>query len=447
MLSEYGDPTSPEVNIENPKLSEYGRRNVAAMNTISFDRIAEEQDLPSMLRSEGIEIRNGKALCPFHDNTQTPALSVYQVGGRWRFRCHSCDAKGDAITWRAMRKGIKVAEAARELGNLEAPKASGRPGVRRSSAIQPPPPAATTRPRIDPPGPWADRIWQVEAERIIVEAERVLWSSAGRDALDWLRARGLLDFTIRRFQLGFIAETNHSEVVPALGLDQHQRPKRINAMRGITIPWAHPEAWYPANESPPGPRWAGCNVRRLAADVFGPLPSTMEKCMAFAGSHRGYPYPHADLVPGLPLLLAEGEWDAMIAWQELGWIANIATIGGTKGEPRIATLDSFAACPHWLLALHNDPAGNESAKQWAKRSQGKSFRLMLPPNVDLNDMHLGGMDLRDWLRKEYDLLDWPWPLRSDPGPSLQSHPIPTFEHDYNLSSFHDDSDVWEAGRE
>jgi DNA primase len=50
------------------------------------------------------------ALCPFHANTVTPALSIYQKGGRWRYRCHSCGAAGDAIEWVAARDGITMAD-------------------------------------------------------------------------------------------------------------------------------------------------------------------------------------------------------------------------------------------------------------------------------------------------------------------------------------------------
>ena len=379
-----------------------------AASIIPFDRIAEEQNLPAMLRAEGIEVRHGKAFCPFHDNARTPALSVYQVGGRWRFKCHGCPAKGDAITWRALRKGIEVAEAARELGHLDAP------GGRVVGSARPNPPARIERPRVDPPGPWLDETWQRKAGKIIDRAADALWSRAGRPALEWLRARGLLDHTISLFRLGFIAEPRDfiSEPIPVLPLDRRGDVGRIYPIRGITIPWAHPGAWYHANEPTSGPRWVGCNVRHLMPDVFAPLAESVDKCKAFAGSHRGYPYPYADLVPGIPLVLAEGEWDALIGWQEFGWIANVATVGGTKGEPKFAALDAFACCSDWLLALHNDDAGNEAVPRWEKRARGKAVRLLLPPGEDLNDMHLGGTDVLTWLRGEYKFLDWPWPSRT-----------------------------------
>ena len=390
------------------------------MNAIDFNVIAEQADLPAILARAGIEVRNGKAFCPFHDNTNTPAMTVFQVGGRWRFDCKSCGAKGDAIGFLAQWERIAPIEAARQLAGVRPEDARRKaPGVRQdgphgsprqdwtSARRQPYGEANGRLPEV--PAAWAEPEWQEVVDAIIREAEDVLWSPAGREALDWLRGRGLLDLTIRRFRLGFLPKRVRTDPIEALR--NRDGPRGITAPRGITLPWCHPEAWYHANEPTPGPRWVGCNVRRLTPEVYGPLPVDQEKCFAFAGSQRGFAYPFSDLVLGLPALIVEGEWDALIAWQELGWVANVISVGGAKQDPKPSAAAELDGCPTWLIALHNDDAGNEGAKKWAIRSRGKSVRALLPPGRDLNDLHLGG-SLMGWLRSEYEALGWPWPLRA-----------------------------------
>ena len=94
----------------------------------------------------------------------------------------------------------------------------------------------------------------------------------------------------------------------------------------------------------PGPRWVGVNVRRLAEDVSAPWEGAGDKCQCFRGSTRGLPYPFGDVAPGVPALLCEGEFDALVGWQEAGWVVNAVTVGGAQQTPSreaLATLDSL----------------------------------------------------------------------------------------------------------
>ena len=389
--------------------------------SIDFARIAEAADLPAIMASRGVEVRNGKAFCRFHENHNTPAMTVFQVGGRWRFDCKACGASGDAIAFVALWDRTNSVEAARKLAGVEAPRPAGKLPRIAQGETSPIPRSIHTgdivRSRGEPsrpiprhPEPWDDPDWQEAADSIIVRAESRLWSPAGGPALEWLRRRGLLDLTIRRFRLGFVDAVETTAPLGSLYDPRAGRHRGIRAERGITIPWCHPEAWYHEAERPPGHRWVGCNVRRLMPDVFQKLPPDQEKCWAFPGSKRGYPYPFSDLVPGLPAVIVEGEWDALIAWQEFGWIANVVSVGSAKTSPKPQAMATLQGCPHWLLALHNDQAGNQGSKKWTARSRGKATRLMLPPEVDLNDMHLAGTKLRQWLRSEYETFGWSFPL-------------------------------------
>ncbi|MBL8830292.1 MAG: hypothetical protein JNM18_25165 [Planctomycetaceae bacterium] len=78
-------------------------------------------DLRSLITGElGEADRDGRWLCPFHDDAK-PSLSTFTGRDRKeRFKCHSCGAKGDAIEWVTKRKGLSFNQAAELLGLIEA---------------------------------------------------------------------------------------------------------------------------------------------------------------------------------------------------------------------------------------------------------------------------------------------------------------------------------------
>jgi hypothetical protein len=149
-------------------------------------------------------------------------------------------------------------------------------------------------------------------------------------------------------------------------------------------------------------RWVGCNVRRLAADVFEPMPAS-HKCLALLGSVRGYGYPWAELLPsqaGPPGLIVEGEIDALLAYQEAGDLAHAVTVGGSSQAPHPSALDALALCPTWLLAHDHDQAGVKAALKWRKRAPHKSRRVLLPHGKDIGEFVQAGGNLRAWVAEE-----------------------------------------------
>ena len=75
-----------------------------------FQKIRQEIPIEEVARWLGIEVMNGKAKCPFH-NDQTPSMS-FKEG---RFKCFGCDASGDAIDLVARLNHLSTTEAAQKI--------------------------------------------------------------------------------------------------------------------------------------------------------------------------------------------------------------------------------------------------------------------------------------------------------------------------------------------
>ena len=51
--------------------------------------------------------------CPFHENTRTPAFSVFDEGKGWK--CHAGCGEGSVIDFLAKAKGLSEEEACKEI--------------------------------------------------------------------------------------------------------------------------------------------------------------------------------------------------------------------------------------------------------------------------------------------------------------------------------------------
>lgn len=364
----------------------------SSLPEIDFEGIADRADLPALLELDGTQVHRGMAFCPFHDNINTPALSIYQRGGRWRFRCHGCGARGDSIDYIAVRGSMTLVEAAKALGGETYFEFDPR-----------------DRPeRMEKPPVWKDPQWQAELDRMIVEAEQCLWDEHNPDslaALRWLRSRGLRGRTIRRFRLGFVPGRHRSAILPVLeDPDKPEIPARFSVRRGITIPWLAPKAWYSAAEEDEFavPRWVGCNVRSLPdGDPFGRLPDDVPKYKAVRGSKRGFLYPWPDILPtqeDLPMLLVEGEFDSLLGFQEAGHLLHVGTAGSaTVHNVPSGTLAALARTSWIFLAMDHDDAGVDAVFEWRERYPHRSSRALPPTGKDLSEFFAAGGDVRGWV--------------------------------------------------
>lgn len=380
-------------------------------------------DLEKLARAATDRHRSGRYGCPFHVSDSGASTTLALTKDRKHWKCFRCGAAGDGIDWLVRSgQGPDRRAVARQILGLDVLVPS-TPAHRPRPEPAAPPAIVSAAPSRRPVGAaWEDPEWQAAVDTIVAEAAEVLWSKAGRPALDWLRRRGLDDSTISRFRLGFVPAARASEPLEVLGVDDRGRPRHLWAPRGIVVPWIRPGGWYDPDEPCPD-RWVGCNVRQLCERVDEPWIAR-NKYIALAGSERGHGYPFGECsAVGEPALICEGEFDALIAWQEAGWVANAVTFGGAgQASFRPDAKRFLICCPDWALLFDSDEAGNAAARRFESRAGHRCRRLRLPEGFnDLTDLHRDRGDVLAWLRDEWSRLGWDWPHSrgiTTPGGSL-----------------------------
>ena len=59
-------------------------------------RTSDREELVQVLENAGAQIRGNNVQCPFHED-KNPSGSIYESGGHWRYKCHSCNFLGDVM--------------------------------------------------------------------------------------------------------------------------------------------------------------------------------------------------------------------------------------------------------------------------------------------------------------------------------------------------------------
>lgn len=312
--------------------------------------------------------------CPFHED-KNPSFCVRPDKRRWH--CFGCGSSGDSVDFvRGLNPGMTFPEIKSFLTGGDGLTVRA---VRRASPKR-------AEPEISP------EVWQASAREIVAGAVARLWGPDGAEGLAYLRGRCLADETIRSASLGLTTR----------GLE--------GVAEGLAIPWQD------------GGTILMVNVRR-------PLGSD-PKYMAMAGSRRkGTIYPGRPTIrPGRPLIVTEGEFDALLLGQELGELAAVVTLGSAGMKPDAAILGALLAASRWCIATDNDPAGDGAATVWPA-----SARRVPPPAryKDWTEAAQDGVNLRRWwaeilggieapeLFTNEEAAAWRWgPSCDDPSPAI-----------------------------
>ena len=295
--------------------------------------------------------------CPFHEDSN-PSFCVTPGNPGWK--CFGCGEYGDAAALVIRLRGVAFPEAVRWL----AEQSSILPAPRGMSKTGPKNPAVAPRKAVKKPTRESSGLALSDALNLVTEAEERLWKPEGSGALVYLKGRGLTEKTIRAARLGW---------TPRVTV-----PKRdgVGYFRssGVTIPW-----WD-------GDRLALVKIRQPEGDK----PRYVE---AYRERPRIYPGPEA-IRPGAPLVIAEGEFDALLLGQELEELAAVVTLGSASStRPEPASLALMLPAPVWYLATDADAAGEKAASEWP----GRTRRARPPaPDNDWTEAAQAGIDLRRW---------------------------------------------------
>jgi hypothetical protein len=173
----------------------------------------------------------------------------------------------------------------------------------------------------------------------------------------------LTEATIRAGRLGWISRVS----IPA------RDGTRFWEVSGIIIPWMDRD------------RLAMVKIRR---------PGGCEPKYAEAFRDRPAIYPAPSVVRhGKPLVIVEGEFDALLLGQELVDLAAVVTLGSASARPEGSTFLAMLPAPAWLVATDADEAGDKAASGWPPRAR----RVRPPaPFKDWTEAFQYPINLRRW---------------------------------------------------
>ena len=292
--------------------------------------------------SQVLKSHNSTFKCPFHLERKEYSLVVY--ADHWR--CFGkCDVGGDVIGWLMRYRRLSFQQSCERLAAGDLPHTAER-------LLRPEPKPES---RSEPP----DETWQKVAQRIGDEASDRLWRSEGRRALAYLKTkRGLSDGVIAAAQLGYIPG----------------QPQEWNVIDGLKVPCGIAIPWYGE-----GARW-GIKIRRSAGE---------QRYQQVSGGHlKGCLYLADHIQPGLPLVLTEGEFDALTAWQMGGGKLSVASIGSASNcHINRRWFGKLLAAPRLLVCMDADSAGVRAAAEIALISSAVRV-AQVPQEKDVNGFYL-----------------------------------------------------------
>lgn len=273
---------------------------------------------------------------------------------------------GDEVDFIMREQGLSFAAA---LAVLET-HAGGTPILPAQGAAISSYSASTSEP---PPAEW-QQVMRAECRA----AHAYLFSNAkeAKAAYRWLRDRGLSRETLRHAGIGYNAAWRPTR------LRDSETGKAISIAPGIVIPCFVD-----------GALWS-VHVRTLP-------PSDLPKYLYVRGSKSSVLYNGDALTPSSTVLLVEGEFDALLAQQELGAHVVVVTLGSAANRLPRRWFDRLVQAGRIYSCFDQDEAGQRATAQIAAQFPEQHQPLHLPQGKDITEFVLQYRgDLRKWWRIE-----------------------------------------------
>ena len=347
--------------------------------------------------------REYHALCPFH-NEKTPSFTISEEKGF--FHCFGCGAHGDVVGFVMRNEGLSFPEAVEKLAQEAGlPVPASAPEDRQRAQRQ------------------TSGLAVLEAAAAWFEDR--LRSSVGREALDYLRGRGLSETTIACFRLGYAPDSRGALKAALTGAGF---PEALLIEVGLLI--------QPEKAGGNG----GVPYDRFRGRVMFPITDRRGRVIAFGGRILGDGEPKYLNSPETPLfhkgrtlygvapamkaardkgeiIVAEGYMD-VIALAQAGFAQSVAPLGTALTEEQMVELWRLA--PEPVLCFDGDAAGERAAGRAAHRAlpllkPGQSLRFaLLPPGEDPDSLvrERGAAALREVIDQARPLVAVIWQMES-----------------------------------
>jgi DNA primase len=308
--------------------------------------------------------------CPFPGHKhgdRNPSLAVSNGDGNrgpvWK--CFACGLQGDPAKWVMEYRHVSYPDALRYLQIPVTPAADRR---RLEPPVQQPD---------HPPG----ETWQARALQLVQRAELCLWSDQGAEALAWLHARGLKNDTIRAARLGYIPR-RFEEPAGRWGTPNDD-PRPIYLYQSILIPGiVAGKAWY-------------LKMRTIKPKDFPQV----------RGSRSSALYLADHIQADRPLVICEGEFDALLLQQEIGDLASVVTLGGSQNPLNLTTWGLYLLRPSSIIRAYDmDQSGTRADQKlaWIHNSQRLKIPQLREGDKDITDFHKSGGHLRSLIENALD---------------------------------------------
>lgn len=322
------------------------------------------------------------------------------TGSVW---CRECGWGGDGLEYVQEANGMSFSEALeffgveRETSGDGAPKTSTGPNSPDQDLDE-------GDSETEPERSWGEfeppsEEWKEAALAFCKESAERLWTGGkgAESALSYLYDRGLTDQTIKAARLGVNPEDRYPKRTD-WGLPPKEDRKdggKVWLPRGIVIPWG-------ANSEEGSGELLEVNIRRPEGDVQPNAEDGWKRrkyqrasgssCPMYCTPVEGPPRP----VSETPIVLVEGEFDALAVLQEAGDLVSPVATGSASGAQRERWRTLLAQAPAVLVSFDEGNAGEEASRVW-KAALPNAIRW--PPHADdTGEMLEQGDNLRTWTR-------------------------------------------------
>ena len=346
--------------------------------------------------------REWKGCCPFHDE-KTP--SFYVNDQKQFYHCFGCGAHGDVISWMTEQRGLPFIDAVKEL-------------------------AAEAGMEVPAPDPVAAKKAEKRAELVDVTTEAQDWfvenlkGYEGREALAYLKQRGLTRETLREFGFGYAPESKQALNRALSRFDERmlvESGMRIRTDDGNTYDRFRGRVMLPIQDARGRVIAFGGRILEsrdgVAKYLNSPDTPLFDKGRTLYNLHRAAP---ASRQSGR-IIVVEGYMD-VVALAQVGFGDAVAPLGTALTEMQLEMLWRMVERP--VLCFDGDAAGQRAAMRAIARALPmlgpmRSLSIVtLPAGLDPDDLikRDGPSAMEELLASAKSLLDTLWQVERDAQP-------------------------------